>query len=384
MYEEFFDYDEETIRILENNVKAELPDPFLFSDGTRVKTGKDWDLRHKEIYKTAVELQYGTIPPKPEVFRVEPTYYASNACSYRIIAGTKEKQLTFYMRIARTDPKMGPKPVIINGDGCWNYAFDGRVPEILKNDLNFIIFDRTQIADDVTPDRVRKGAIYDIYPEYTFGAIAAWAWGFSRCLDALEKIGGYDLSLVTFTGHSRGAKAAMLAGVLDERATIVNPNATCQGGCSSYRISMKALTEEGDEKVSETLSSLSEKFDFWIGPSMKEYIGREETLPFDSHFLKALVAPRILLIGDAASDIWANPIGTWQTSMAAAEIYKFLGCEENLIWYFRRGHHQHARADIDMLLNVIRHVRDKEPLSDRFYKTPFKRPLKAYSWECPK
>ena len=32
----------------------------------------------------------------------------------------------------------------------------------------------------------RKGQLYDAYPDYTFGAIGAWAWGYSRCVDALE------------------------------------------------------------------------------------------------------------------------------------------------------------------------------------------------------
>ena len=40
------------------------------------------------------------------------------------------------------------------------------------------------------------------------------------------------MSCVTFTGHSRGGKTAALAGVLDERAAIVNPNETCAGSCA--------------------------------------------------------------------------------------------------------------------------------------------------------
>lgn len=53
---------------------------------------------------------------------------------------------------------------------------------------------------------------------------------------------------------------------------------------------------------------------------MKNYIGRENELPFDTHFLKALVAPRILFVSEAAGDIWANPIGSWMTTEAAKEV----------------------------------------------------------------
>ena len=92
----------------------------------------------------------------------------------------------------------------------------------------------------------------------------AWAWGYSRCVDALEVIGCFDLDFIAFTGHLRGGKTAMLAGALDERASIVNPNETCAGGCGCYRLHLSALTEDGKEERSETLQDPSEHFVFWF------------------------------------------------------------------------------------------------------------------------
>ena len=51
---------------------GKLPNPFLFDDGSQVKTAEDWQKRRKEIYKTAVELQYGEIPPEPEFIKHPP------------------------------------------------------------------------------------------------------------------------------------------------------------------------------------------------------------------------------------------------------------------------------------------------------------------------
>ena len=65
---------EDMLNITEYKVLGKLPDPFIFDDGTPVKTKADWEKRRKEIYKTAIELQYGTMPPKPEVFKVEKLY----------------------------------------------------------------------------------------------------------------------------------------------------------------------------------------------------------------------------------------------------------------------------------------------------------------------
>ena len=147
---------------------------------------------------------------------------------------------------------------------------------------------------------------------------------------------------------------------------------------------MKAINEDGVEKKSETLSDILGKFDFWFGKCMEEYADREADLPFDAHFTKAMIAPRILLVGEAASDIWTNPIGTWMTTQAAKEVFKLYDKEENLHWYFRHGFHYHKTEDIEMLVSVIKHHRDGSPLKEGFSSTPFEEPELIYNWSCPK
>ncbi len=79
---------------------------------------------------------------------------------------------------------------------------------------------------------------------------------------------------------------------------------------------------------------------------MKENkIGLEQALPFDQHYLKALVAPRAQFSTEALGDLWANPSGTWQTHLAAQEVYHFLGAEERIGISFREGGHIHCQAD---------------------------------------
>ena len=100
-------------------------------------------------------------------------------------------------------------------------------------------------------------------------------------------------------------------------------------------------------------------------------------------FLKALVAPRKLCVWEAASDIWTNPIGSWQTTQAAKEVYKLYGKEENLIWYFRTGTHRHDICDIKQLVNVIKNHRGDGNLNDTYFKLPFKEPQLIFDWKCP-
>lgn len=382
MDKKYFDFDENLIKITEYTVLGDLPDPFLMDNGKRTVSKEDWEKRRKEIYKTAVEMQYGTIPPKPEVFRVQPLYVSEKYQSYKIHCGTKEKQLSFLLTIFAPEGVKNP-PIVIDGDMCFPYPFISEYRnEFLDRNIAYATFNRCELADDIREVGRGHGDLYEIYSDYTFGALGAWAWGYSRAADALEEIGLFDLNYLAFTGHSRGAKTCMLAGVLDERAKIVNPNDSNGGSCGCYRVHCGGIREDGIEQKNETLDYMLEHhIGFWFGEEMEKYRKCEEKLPFDCHFLKALVAPRILLVGEAASDLNTNIIGSWQTSLAAKEVYKFLGCEDNLKWYFRKGFHYHRPEDAAMLANLICSLQGKEELYPYYYKIPFKPVPKIWDWE---
>ena len=123
--------DENTIKLTKYEVMGKLPDPFLFDDGTRVKTKADWEKRREEMFKTAVELQYGTMPPEPEFLEIEPLY-VSNVESYRIHTGTCEKPVVFTMYVKGAD-RTDKRPVVIDGDMCFDYPFDKKYTSIFNN-----------------------------------------------------------------------------------------------------------------------------------------------------------------------------------------------------------------------------------------------------------
>lgn len=380
---------EDLINITKYEVLGELPNPFVFENGMLVKNKKDWEIRRKEIYKNTVELQYGVIPSEPEFLEVEPLSHVFvkdnveyHLLTYSVITGTRKCPIRFSVTVMRPRGN-GPFPVVVDGDFCFRYPHDPEfIHAFVDKGIMLVMFNRTELACDLT-NIGKKGQIYNTYPDGNFGAIAAWAWGYSRCVDALEKIGFADMSCITFTGHSRGGKTAILAGIIDERAAIVNPNATCAAGCGCYRLNIEAIDENGKEGRSETLKDIYTTFPFWFNSELGEYIDREDELPFDSHYMKALVAPRVLLVSEAGSDIWANPVGSWQTTKAAEEVYKFLDAKENILWYFRNGYHYHKIRDLDMLVNIILHFYKGEPLDNDFFHTPFKKPELMFDWKCP-
>lgn len=373
------------MKITSYEVLGKLPDLFTFEDGSKVTSVEEWEKRREELYKPVVELQYGEVPPKPEFLEITPLTQPNitgRMNIWRLTTGTREHPISFSMYAHKPEGD-GPWPVVIDGDMCYSCMQDpGIAQQFLDKGIMLVKFNRTEIVPDLrNPSRV--GNLYGTYPERNFGALAAWAWGYSRVLDALVELGLVDLSCVAFTGLSRGGKAAMLAGVLDERATIVNPEATCAGASSCYRIHMKALTEDGQELRSETLKDIINAFPDWFNPELKAYEDDEASLPFDAHSMKALIAPRVFFDCQAKSDIWAGPVNTYQTSIAAREVWKLYGKPENILWYWRSGTHDHLPEDFDMLIQVIQNQRFGTPLCDKFMKIPFEVPEPIYDWKCP-
>ncbi len=68
------------------------------------------------------------------------------------------------------------------------------------------------------------------------GALTAWAWGFHRTLDGLNQtVPEIDPTRVGVTGCSRLGKAALAAGLFDERITVTMPMSAGVQGIGPYR-----------------------------------------------------------------------------------------------------------------------------------------------------
>ena len=48
-------------------------------------------------------------------------------------------------------------------------------------------------------------------------------------------------------------------------------------------------------------------------------------MPFDQHFLSALIAPRRVYIASAKEDLWADPLSEQLTCFAASPVWELLG-----------------------------------------------------------
>jgi hypothetical protein len=354
----------------------DLPDPFLFKDGTRVKTPADWPRRRAELVELVLGYEYGRLPAATTTVQPEESVSAKKDDA----TGATEHQIVLTMgpdakvstHLVLTVPAgAGPFPVIVKGDLSWGRVKPEIVADVVKHGYILAEFDRTQIAPDKND---APGGIRPLYPEADWGTLAAWAWGYHRVVDYLVTRGDVDARKVVVTGHSRGGKAALLAGALDERVALTVPNGSGCGGCGCYRV-QPPLTED--------IASITKRFPYWFSARLPEFVGHVDQLPFDQHEVRALVAPRALLTTDGLGDVWSNSPGTQATYQAAKEVFKFLGAQEKIGIHYRQGKHEQNEQDFGVLLAFADHLFFNKATDVPFDKLPFPDQPKAYSWAAP-
>lgn len=318
---------------------AELPDPFALEAGGRVATAEQWKRRREEIKALLLEQEYGHLPPAPVDWKITrlisaKTEGGARRETLRLSYGAHD-EVAFDLELLVPQNRPGPLTLILSGDG----EATPIAAEVVARGYILARFNRNQIAPD-EPSRTQ--GLYALYPNDDFGTLAAWAWGYSRAIDYLLTRPDVDAKRIAVTGHSRGGKAALLAGALDERIALTAANQSGTGGAAPFR---------GGGAGHESLENITNRFGYWFRPRLQTFAGRENQLPFDQHFLLALVAPRALWLGNALQDPYSNLESNRQTTLAAREVFEFLGAPDKLRSFSRPGGHDFGADDWRDLLD---------------------------------
>ena len=327
-----------------------LPDLLRTDSGTVLDHPDQWPARREEVAAHLLPLAYGPLPPAPSRTDCELLHAATVhrfggahllSCRVRPLGMT-----SFALRVW-VPAGTSHCPVLLHGDGCWHYASDDVIAAVLARGLVFAQFNRVEIAPD-PPTPSDSPAPH--------AALASWAWAYHRAIDALLHIGQVAPSpalgrinpqQIAVVGHSRGGKAALLAGATDARIAVTSANNSGAGGAGSWRWLGPGA---------ESLADVTQAFPHWFASALGQFAGREQTLPFDQHFLKALIAPRALLTTEALDDAWANPAGSRLTHLAAQAVYALLGVPERIALGMRSGGHDHSLADWHTLLDFCHSI----------------------------
>jgi dienelactone hydrolase len=356
-----------------------------------VRAREEWVKRRKELEELVLTYEYGQLPPAAPVSASEQPWKPGEAAEKReaqraenpepLPAGATETHLLLKtgpdgkvaipLVITRPAGK-GPFPAIIRGDLCWGRVDTRIAAEVARRGYILAEFDRTAVVPDEAADRTV--GLYGLYPDQDFAALAAWAWGFHRVTDYLLTRDDVQKDHIAVTGHSRGGKAAILAGATDERIALTAPNNSGCGGAGCYRFA---------NDKSETIDRITQRFPYWFHAQFGEFVGKVDRLPIDQHSVKALVAPRAFLETEALGDLWANPQGSQQSYVAAKQVYEFLGAPDKIAIVFREGGHQHGLPDWQALLDFADwQFAGKKP-GRKFDQLAFPDAPKAFSWSAP-
>jgi hypothetical protein len=294
-----------------------------------------------------------------------------------------EKRL--FIRLELSVPKgKGPFPAILINRRATEKS--RLLPENLAASLRRGYLVAEYRADDLQADETSEwGPAKKAYPEYDWGALAVWAWGGMRVIDYLCTLPAVDGGRILVTGHSRGGKTALLTGAWDERVAVCVPNASGGGGFQCWRFPIYPGDPPGVNRH-ESLDVMSRLRTYWLHPGLAPFAAAESRLPFDQHFLAALLAPRPLCAVESMDDVCGTPICVQRTFLAAREVYAWMGAADRIGLSFRaRGGHAQGSEDWEALLDFADRFLIAKPVGEgrRFDELPCPGISKGYEWEAP-
>lgn len=352
-----------------------LPDPFLEQDGNRVSDPEQWVQRRKEIKTVLQSYEYGFMAPAPLRWSIRLNtsnpWFNGKAHHYTLTLVVNANTAVSMALHVYAPPGKGPFPVVVNiGDDASKAAV------VFSRGYMFVTYSPEVDLDPDVEGGDLCGPAQRAYPNHDWGSLCVWAWAASRVMDVLQTRDDVQKDHIIIRGHSRTGKAALLAGAFDERFAMVAPNASGTGGASAYRI---------QNKNAETLGSITsrKRFASWFHPDFHGFAQREAHLPFDQHWLLALVAPRLLLITEGRADTWANPLGAQATVEAARRVFGFLGVPDNIGMHIRPGGHENLDEDYRAMLDFA-DLKFFGRTTERNYRAKWDPTYTAiYDWRAP-
>lgn len=300
-----------------------LPDPLEFEDGGRVKKYSQWERRRAEIL---AQLQHYEVGFKPETPRecIDARMEGDTLVADITVNG---ETLTIRSLIQYPEGD-APFPAIIGiGMGA------GSLPQQIFTDRNIamIAFPFWEVMSHT--QKRGEEPLNRLYPDQLeIGSYAAWPWGVSRLIDALEIVGEesrIDLKHLAISGCSFAGKMALWSGAMDERIALTIAQEPGGGGAAAWRVSE---TLGNVETLARTNYS-------WFKESMRVF-GEENVnrLPMDHHELCALVAPRALLVFGNPDYEWLADEAGYVSCVAARKVWEAFGIEDRMGYSFIDGH----------------------------------------------
>ena len=356
-----------------NQLKSskDIPDPFIFMDGSNVESTDDWWKRQSEISCMYEYYMYGKWIDGSD----DETTYSISGNSMTVNVKRKSTGKTASFKAVINLPKNvrheGGAPVILgmhkgisestatsNGYAVITYDSDG-------------MFSAPGTAQD---NNQHKGAFYDLYPygnswDQQTGDLMAWSWGISRILDALYNGAAKELNInpdsSIVTGVSRYGKAASVCGAFDTRIKMCAPSCSGAGGLALYRYSSVGKTYDFSSKggsssytykENEPLGSLQASGEQgWFNGRFMEFRNAEQ-FPMDQHMLGALCCDPdryLFIIGSCESEDWVNAPSVWMAYLGMKHVWDYVGLSDHLAINIHKSGHAVIAEDVEKMVQYF-------------------------------
>ncbi len=172
---------------------VELPNPFLFADGSTVDDPADWGRRREELREQFQQYKYGHLPPKPEGMRVTlgdvevDEDVGATTQTMELHLTHAGRTLVMHARVVLPDGATEPVPVVVQGGlGRRRRRRDDDAPPPGPNDhlrqfvergYGVAEFNLNEAAPD-NKETARTEGVYALFGEdIDCGGLMAWAWG---------------------------------------------------------------------------------------------------------------------------------------------------------------------------------------------------------------
>ncbi|GIW98096.1 MAG: hypothetical protein KatS3mg111_1429 [Pirellulaceae bacterium] len=354
----------------------ELPELMRLQDGTSVTTAEQWwQQRRPEIIELLEREVYGRVPEDVpavqwQVLKSERKKLGEVEVTEQRLAGVVDNSrcpeipVTICMQLTLPAGTDRPLPVLMQFGFTWfdaqgeDLEFSGRrlggprgpskaqiLAELGWGCATVNAYSIQQDAGGASPRRndsspgsgggLTRGIIglcnrgQPRRPEQ-WGALRAWGWGASRCLDYLHTVPAVDAHRVAIDGVSRFGKAALVTMALDTRFAAVLVGSSGKGGATLLR-----------RNFGEAVENLAGSGEYhWMAGNFVKYAAEQASfgsmtpndLPVDAHMLIALCAPRPTFIsygvpeqGDAQ---WLDHRGSFMAAIAAQPAFRLLGARD--------------------------------------------------------
>lgn len=348
---------------------VEVPELLVTVKGEKVGTVADWEsVRRPELLQTMMNCVYGVRPvERPNDLRFElvgePEEAYDGQAIKKVVRGSYSgpggaSSFEFAAWIPKCARKVASFVYISPREGRTAddlsvghrvYTLPARY--IISRGYGVIAFRNYEFAEDFYgTSSVSTGGVFKVFGPLDaakrkptdWGILSAWAWGASRMVDWIETESLLNARRVGVVGLSRNGKAALWAGATDRRFAMTV--SCCSGMCGAK---LNHLDCTGSEDARAIMGPAWR----WFCPDFAKWIGRDAEMPFDQHWLLALLAPRLLYVSSASEDAWAGPRGEFASSVLATPAWNIYG---------KAGLIQHGFPNPDVVLaagNVGYHLR---------------------------